>query len=90
MLLIAILPICAVSCIDNVPTVEPLPRDAVSFEYFIDQNTESKYYLDYYVDSDITFKNTSPESTQGEPTWDFGDGHIQTGEKNITTVKEQA
>ena len=80
MLLIAILPICAVSCIDNVPTVEVLPRDAVSFEYFIDQNTESKYYLDYYVDSDITFKNTSPESTQGEPTWDFGDGHIQTGD----------
>ena len=80
MLLIAILPICAVSCIDNVPTVEPLPRDAVSFEYFIDQNAESKYYLDYYVDSDITFKNTSPESTQGEPTWDFGDGHIQTGD----------
>ena len=83
MLLIAILPICAVSCIDNVPTVEPLPRDAVSFEYFIDQNTESKYYLDYYVDSDITFKNTSPESTQGEPTWDFGDGNIQTGDDVI-------
>ena len=80
MLLIAILPIFAVSCIDNVPKVEVLPRDAVSFEYFIDQNTESKYYLDYYVDSDITFKNTSPESTQGEPTWDFGDGHIQTGD----------
>ena len=80
MLLIAILPVCAVSCIDNVPKVEVLPRDAVSFEYFIDQNTESKYYLDYYVDSDITFKNTSPESTQGEPTWDFGDGHIQTGD----------
>ena len=54
MLLIAILPIFAVSCIDNVPKVEVLPRDAVSFEYFIDQNTESKYYLDYYVDSDIT------------------------------------
>ena len=83
MLLIAILPICAVSCIDNVPTVEPLPRDAVSFEYFIDQAAESKYYLDYYVDSDITFKNTSPESTQGEPTWDFGDGHIQTGDDVI-------
>ena len=83
MLLIAILPICAVSCIDNVPTVEPLPRDAVSFEYFIDQAAESKYYLDYYVDSDITFKNTSPESTQGEPTWDFGDGNIQTGDDVI-------
>ena len=83
MLLIAILPVCAVSCIDNVPEVEVLPRDAVSFEYFIDQNTESKYYLDYYVDSDITFKNTSPESTQGEPTWDFGDGNIQTGDDVI-------
>jgi hypothetical protein len=79
-LLIALLSICAVSCIDNVPEEEVLPRDAVSFEYFIDQNAESKYYLDYYVDSDITFKNTSPESTQGEPTWDFGDGHIQTGD----------
>lgn len=74
MLLIAILPICAVSCIDNVPEEEVLPRDAVSFEYFIDQNVEPKYYLDFYIDSDITFKNTSPETTKGEPTWDFGDG----------------
>ena len=73
MLLIAILPICAVSCIDNVPEEEVLPRDAVSFEYFIDQKTEPKYYLDFYIDSDITFKNTSPETTNGEPTWDFGD-----------------
>ena len=79
-LLIALLPICAVSCIDNVPDEKVLPRDAVSFEYYIDQNVDSKYYLDYYIDSDITFKNTSPETTVGEPTWDFGDGTIITGD----------
>ena len=78
-LLIALLPICAVSCIDNVPEEEVLPRDAVSFEYYIDQNVDPKYYLDFYIDSDITFKNTSPETTVGEPTWDFGDGTIVTG-----------
>lgn len=72
-LLIALLPICAVSCIDNVPEVEVLPTDAVSFEYYIDQKTEPKYYLDFYVDSEITFINTSP--TVGEAEWDFdGDG----------------
>ena len=79
-LLIALLPICAVSCIDNVPDVEVLPRDAVSFEYYIDQKTDSLYYLDFYVDSDITFKNTSPETTVGEPTWDFGDGDVLVGD----------
>ena len=78
-LLIALLPICAVSCIDNVPEEEVLPRDAVSFEYYIDQETDSLYYLDFYVDSDITFKNTSPETTVGEPTWDFGDGDVLVG-----------
>lgn len=79
-LLIALLPICAVSCIDNVPDVEVLPKDAVSFEYYIDQETDSLYYLDFYVDSDITFKNTSPETTVGEPTWDFGDGDVLVGD----------
>ena len=77
-LLIALLPICAVSCIDNVPEEEILPRDAVSFEYYIDQQAEPKYYLDFYVDSDITFKNTSPEATVGTPTWNFGDGSTDT------------
>lgn len=71
-LLIALLPICAVSCIDNIPDEEVLPRDAVSFDYYIDQTTD-KYYLDFYVGSDITFVNTSPESTQGEVKWDFGE-----------------
>ena len=78
-LLIALLPICAVSCIDNVPEEEVLPRDAVSFDYYIDQNVDSKYYLDFYIDSDITFVNTSPETTVGEPIWDFGDGTIVNG-----------
>ena len=89
MLLIALLPICVASCIENIPDVEVLPRDAVSFNYFIDQATESKYYLDFYIDSDITFVNTSPESTKGEPTWDFGDGAIQTGD-NVVHFYEKA
>ena len=80
-LLIALLPIAVMSCVPNVPEEEVLPRDAVSFEYYIDQNVDSVYYLDFYIDSDITFVNTSPETTQGEPTWDFGDGTVMTGDK---------
>ena len=71
--MMALLPVFVASCIDNVPTVENLPTDPVSFEYRIDGD----YALDYYIDSDITFKNTSP--TQGEAVWDFGDGKTATG-----------
>lgn len=71
--MIALLPVFVASCIDNVPDVEVLPRDAVSFEYRIDGD----YALDYYIDSDITFVNTSP--TEGEAVWDFGDGKTATG-----------
>ena len=42
--MIALLPIFAVSCIDNKVEVEDLPRDPVSFEYYI----EGDYHLDYY------------------------------------------
>ena len=70
LLILAVLAVLAVGCVDNVPTVEDLPRDAVSFEYCI----VGDYPLDYYVDSKIQFTNTSPESTKGTPTWDFGDG----------------
>ena len=83
MMMIALLPMCAVSCIDNIPEEEVLPRDAVSFDYYIDQQTEPKYYLDFYVDSDVTFINTSPETTAGTPTWDFGDGVVLTGDTAI-------
>lgn len=75
-LLIAILPMCVVSCIDNVPEEEVLPRDAVSFEYYIDQKTDSVYYLDYYIDSYITFVNTSPATTTGSVTWEFGENAV--------------
>ena len=73
--MIALLPILAASCVPNVPEVEVLPRDAVSFEYLI----EGDYALDYYIDSDVTFKNTSP--TKGEAVWDFGDGKTATGDE---------
>ena len=72
---IALLPIFAASCVPNVPEVEVLPRDAVSFEYRIDGD----YALDYYIDSDVTFINTSP--TKGEAVWDFGDGTTATGDE---------
>ena len=42
-ILIALLPICAVSCIDNVPEEEVLPTDPISFEYYIDQKAD-KYF----------------------------------------------
>ncbi len=71
--IIALLPVFVVSCIDNVPEVEKLPTDPVSFTYRIDGD----YALDYYIDSDVTFINTSP--TTGEAVWDFGDGQTATG-----------
>ena len=83
LMMIALLPLCAVSCIDNVPKEEVLPRDAVSFDYYIDQQKEPLYYLDFYVDSDVTFINTSPNTTTGTPTWDFGDGTTLTGDTVI-------
>ena len=69
-LLLGLLPLMMVACYDNEPKVEDLPQDAVSFVYRIDGD----YVLDYYVDSKIVFTNTSPQTTQGTPTWDFGDG----------------
>ena len=66
---LAVLPVLAVSCVDNIPAEETLPSDAVSFEY---RCTDTKYPLDYYVGSTILFSSTSP--TDGEMTWDFGDG----------------
>ena len=70
LLMLAVLPVVLVACVDNEPVPEVLPRDAVSFEYRI----VGDYPLDYYVGSVIQFTNTSPETTQGTPTWDFGDG----------------
>ena len=72
--MMALLPLFAASCVDNVPEVEKLPTDPVSFTYRIDGD----YHLDYYVDSDITFINTSP--TEGKAVWDFGDGKKAEGD----------
>ena len=91
MLLIAILPFCAISCIDNTPEEEDLLRDAVSFEYFINPNQDAAsalYYLDFYVYSKITFVNTSPATTTGTPVWDFGDGTVIEGNEVIYAYKE--
>lgn len=66
-----ILPLVAIAllsgCRDHEPKVEDLPTDAVSFEYSI----PGTYALDYYVDSEVLFVNTSP--TAGTALWDFGD-----------------
>ena len=88
-ILMAFLPLCVVSCIDNVPEVEVLPKDPISFEYYIDQQTEPKYYLDFYVDSEITFVNTSP--TEGLAEWDFNaDGIIDTVGNVVTHAFDKA
>ena len=57
--MLALLPVVVASCIPNTPEIEVLPTDPVSFNYRI----LGDYALDYYIDSEITFKNTSP--TQG-------------------------
>lgn len=64
-------------CVDNVPQEEELPSAAVSFEYMI----EGDYALDFYIDSDITFRNTSP--TEGMAVWDFGD------KKEVGTIGDE-
>lgn len=57
-----------VGCREHEPKVEDLPKDAVSFEYSI----PGSYAIDYYVDSEVQFVNTSP--TKGVAMWNFGDG----------------
>lgn len=73
--MLVLLPVVVASCIPNTPDPVILPTDAVSFDYRI----LGDYALDYYIDSDITFKNTSP--TKGEAVWDFGDGKTATGDE---------
>lgn len=74
LLVLALLPLLAVSCFDNEPKVEDLPTAPVSFDYRI----IGDYALDYYVGSTIAFLNTSP--TAGEAKWEFGDGATATGD----------
>ena len=70
---LAIVSVSLAACVDNIPTEENLPQDAVSFDYQI----KGDYSLDYYVGSVITFNNTSP--TEGTPKWEFGDGTTAEG-----------
>ncbi len=73
-----ILPLVAIvllsGCRDHEPKVEDLPTDAVAFEYSI----PGAYALDYYVDSEVLFVNTSP--TAGTAIWDFGDNTTAEGD----------
>lgn len=78
----AVLPVLVASCVDNIPAEETLPSDAVSFEY---RCTDAQYPLDYYVGSTVLFSSTSP--TEGEMTWDFGDGtEVVTRANDVDTV----
>ena len=68
-LLMAFITLFAVSCFDNVPEENELPRPPVDFTYrVIDEN----YQLDFFVYATVQFTNTS--TLQGTATWDFGDG----------------
>lgn len=62
------------ACYDNVPKVEDLPTQMVSFEYKINGD----YSLDYYIDSDIEFSSTS--KAEGAAHWEFGDGATADGD----------
>ncbi len=61
------------ACVEHEVEAEPLPQEAVTFTYVI---VGGNYTLDYYIDSDIQFINTSV--TEGTATWDFGDGTVVT------------
>lgn len=63
-----------VGCREHEPLVEELPVEPVSFTYLI----VGDYSLDYYVDSEIQFTNTS--TTVGTPVWTFGDGTTAQGD----------
>lgn len=75
---VSLLAVLMTACFDNVPKVEQLPSDAVSFEYRIVDET---YTLDYYVDANIQFTSTS--AMAGNATWDFGDGTTATGNEVV-------
>ncbi len=64
---IALVALLMAACVEHIPEAEPLPQEAASFTYLI----LGDYALDYYVDSEIEFVNTS--YTQGTATWNFGD-----------------
>ena len=78
-ILLAIAAFVAAGCSEHVPTVENLPQEPVSFTYVINGD----YELDYYVDSDITFENTSP--SDGVAVWNFGDGtpEVTTADRKV-------
>lgn len=71
------------ACRDHEPVVEELPREAVSFTYLI----PGDYSLDYYVDSEIQFTNTS--QAKGTAQWTFGDGATAEGDV-VTHVYDEA
>lgn len=71
------------ACHEHEPVVENLPREAVSFTYLI----PGEYPLDYYVDSEIQFTNTS--QAQGTALWTFGDGATAEGDV-VTHVYDEA
>ena len=65
----------AVSCFDNIPSENELPRPPVDFTYkIIDEN----YQIDFYVYATVQFTSTS--SLEGEAHWDFGDGNRAQGD----------
>ncbi len=72
-ILLAMTVVLMPACVEHEVEAEQLPQEAVTFTYVI---LDGNYTLDYYIDSDINFINTSV--TQGEATWDFGDGTVVT------------
>lgn len=81
-----ILPVVALAlltgCREHEPKVEDLPQEAVSFVYYIPGN----YAVDYYVDSEVQFVNTS--ATAGTAYWEFGDGATAEGDSVLHAYSE--
>ena len=69
-LLLAFIAVFAVSCFDNVPSENELPRPPLAFTYRVVDADD--YRIDFYVYSMIEFINES--YVTGTATWNFGDG----------------
>lgn len=70
------------SCKEYDPSIEDLGGDKIAFQYEV---ADDQYKTDFYIGSQIQFKNTSEET--GKCIWDFGDGTTSEEENPIHRYK---
>lgn len=70
LLAILVASVALTGCKEHIASEEDLPTQAIDFTYRV---IDAQYQLDYYVGSTIQFYPTV-EISEGDVTWDFGDG----------------